>query len=90
MSTYTTKFSINDTAYFVDSRELDIIPMTIIGIYITETPLPPSLISYHVRFVKDYAGSSKYNESNLMYLEEAKAKLAILLSERQVQISNLV
>jgi hypothetical protein len=89
MATYNTKFSINDTAYYVDTALLLPVPCTIVSIDISDTVLSTPIINYRVSFLIDYAGSTRINETDLDTLAEAKATLTTLLSQKTTDISNL-
>jgi hypothetical protein len=89
MASYTTKFSLNDTVYIVDRDSLNIFPATIISISLSENLISPTKIAYYVRFINDFAGRNQYNEDELYFVEEAKAILVQLLSERSADIANL-
>ena len=89
MAIYNTKFSINDTAYYVDTSILLPVPCTIVSIDISDTVLSIPSINYRVNFLIDYAGSSRINEVNLNTLAEAKAILTTLVSQKTTDIANL-
>lgn len=90
MATYSTKFSIGDTAYFTNPLTLNIVHASILDIYIHESNISSDVkISYRVRYISDYSGKNLLEESSLFYLEEAKARIAQLLSERATDVANL-
>lgn len=90
MANYTTKFNIGDTAYFADSYTLNVVSGVVLDIYIHQTTLSSETnVTYRLRFNNDYAGKGTMKESELSYIEEAKAAVAQLLSERTSEIANL-
>lgn len=92
MASYTTKFSINDTAYLVDATSLNIVPAIISTIYLNHAVGNANpVIAYGVTFSNSslVIRQTKYAESDLMYLEEAKAKAVELLNQRTAEIESL-
>ena len=92
MASYTTKFSINDTAYLIDVEALNIIPVRINIVYLNHAAgAAEPTIAYSVVFSSSSATvrPSKYDESALMYLEEAKVKTLELLNQRTSDIESL-
>jgi hypothetical protein len=90
MSSYTTKFSLNDTAYFVDSVSLNVVSGVVSAVYITHTTMATAIIAYGLTFPTTSTRSrTKYNETDLYYLEEAKAQALELLSQRTSDIESL-
>ena len=90
MSSYTTKFSLNDTAYFVDSTTLNVVSGTVRSIYVIDNYLTPTEIAYSLSFSGNYSRSkTKYTEDELYYLAEAKAQVLVLLAQRTSDIESL-
>lgn len=90
MATYNTKFNIGDTAYFADPYTLNVISGVVVDLYIHHTTLAPEAsVTYRLRYDDDFAGKATMKESELSYIEEAKAVIVQLLSERNAQIANL-
>ena len=89
MADYITKFNVGDTAYLVDAATLAIVSLGVLDTYVHEATIMPTKISYRCRYISKFAGKNLFNESELLYKEEAKALLAQLLSEKESEISNL-
>jgi hypothetical protein len=92
MASYTTKFSVNDTAYVVDSSTMNVYPGTIVAIYLNHfVSSSAPTIAYEIKFFNEsiIVRKSKYNESELYYVEEAKATLIELLNQRTADTESL-
>ncbi len=92
MASYDTKFSLNDTAYLVDTAALNVVPATVTCVYLNHAAgqADPS-IAYGVAFYNTTGiiRKTKYDESDLMYLEEAKSAVVDLLNQRTSDIESL-
>ena len=89
MATYTTKFALHDTAYFVDTTSLTILSGRVVDVYIHDV-YPATLISYRLVFNEEGKNKTKYAESELFYLEEAKQTLSSILNDRQTEVESLL
>ena len=92
MASYTTKFSINETAYLIDADALNIVAVRIATVYLNHAAgTADASIAYSVAFPSTAmtARSSRYDEASLMYLEEAKAKVLELINQRTSDIESL-
>ena len=98
MATYTTKFNIGDTAYFISGRD-NVVSVVIIDTYIhdsaasvlngPDTPYISYKVSYGINSsgvgTEEY-GPSVFNERQLFYLTEAKAQMTIILAQKAQNI----
>ena len=85
---FTTKFNRNETAYFVDEEALNLYPCVVSDIYIKNSNTGTE-VGYVVKFLTTSKNKTKYYESELFYLEEAKTVLLALLAERTAEIGSL-
>ena len=95
MTTYNTKFSVGDTAYYLDNSN-DIVSVLVTDVYLHDSSsyswgsgTPSPKISYKVSFGRTSAGvgtsqtgPSTFVETDLLYLSDAKAQLAIILAQK--------
>ena len=96
MTNYATKFGISDTAYYI--KDANLIQVVITDVYVHETiaACTTPIFSYRVHYPATSAGvgtaiSTKtlFFESDLMYLSEAQATMALLLASKAAEIQGL-
>lgn len=91
MATFVSKFNVNDTAYVVNADILNLDTVVITDIRIRQSlTLPNGINSYVVSYRGRTTGSQKdFNESELFYLDEAKAQLGDLISQRNAKLGSM-
>lgn len=93
MAVYTTKFSLNDTAYLVDPSTLRMISGVVGAIYIHDINASNIEIDYSLRFSgtgipTSIASKTRYAEDDLYFLEEARLQAITLLNNRTTEIES--
>ena len=92
MAVFNSKFNINDTAYVVNADVLTLDAVIITDIRIRQSVTFPgagpnsSVISYRGRTALT---QKDFTESELMYLDEGKAALNIIISQKSATLGSM-